>query len=175
MIRRPWTYRAATTLVALATATATYSTFAVAQAADKAPAPAVDRHDPQPVNTRAHDLDGPMSKTQKAQRAEALDQVISGDAKVKSRDGSQVVQLHGRKGDSKYVELGREKTDKIFTILVEFGDKVDSRYGGTAATRCTTRSPRRTAARTTAPPGRPTTTSSTSRTSTSAPARTPSR
>ena len=29
---------------------------------------------------------------------------------------------------SKYVELGREKTDKIFTILVEFGDKVDTRH-----------------------------------------------
>ncbi|BFO21915.1 immune inhibitor A [Streptomyces sp. KM77-8] len=30
------------------------------------------------------------------------------------------------------MELGREKTDKIFTILVEFGDRVDSRYGGDA-------------------------------------------
>ena len=28
-------------------------------------------------------------------------------------------------GSGKYVELAREKTDKIFTILVEFGDKVD--------------------------------------------------
>ncbi|WP_406307942.1 immune inhibitor A domain-containing protein [Streptomyces griseoaurantiacus] len=131
MTSRPWTYRAAATFVALVTASATYSTFAVAQAADSAPAAKVERHDPQPVNARAHDFDGPKSKTQKAQRAEALDQVISGDAKVKDRNGSRVVGLPGRKGDTKYVELGREKTDKIFTILVEFGDKVDSRYGGT--------------------------------------------
>ncbi|MCZ9337767.1 immune inhibitor A, partial [Streptomyces sp. TRM76130] len=46
-------------------------------------------------------------------------------------DGSKVVALKGEKGDTKYVELGREKTDKIFTVLVEFGDQVDSRYGGT--------------------------------------------
>nr|WP_237546563.1 immune inhibitor A domain-containing protein [Streptomyces sp. SID5606] len=72
-----------------------------------------------------------MSDTQAAQREEALNQVISGKASVKKKDGSNVVQLKSKKGDAKYVELGREKTDKIFTILVEFGDKVDSRYGGT--------------------------------------------
>nr|WP_239106798.1 immune inhibitor A domain-containing protein [Streptomyces rubrogriseus] len=73
-----------------------------------------------------------MSDTQAAQREEALKQVISGNASVKKKDGSNVVQLKSKKGDAKYVELGREKTDKIFTILVEFGDKVDSRYGGDA-------------------------------------------
>jgi immune inhibitor A len=120
-------------VVALAAASATFSTFAVAEAADtsSAGAPAVDRHDPQPVKAKEHDFDGPLSKTQEAQRQEALQQVISGQATVKDRNGSKVVQLQSRKGSSKYVELGREKTDKIFTILVEFGDKVDSRYGGT--------------------------------------------
>jgi immune inhibitor A len=118
--------------VALAAATATFSTFAVAQADDAASAAAsasANRHEPQPAGKEAeHDLDGPLSKTQEAQREEALNQVISGDAKVQDRNGSQVVKL---KGKNKYVELGREKTDKIFTILVEFGDQVDSRYGGT--------------------------------------------
>ncbi|GHD71046.1 protease [Streptomyces mirabilis] len=118
--------------VALAAATATFSTFAVAQADDAASAAAsasANRHEPQPAGNEAeHDLDGPLSKTQEAQREEALNQVISGDAKVQDRNGSQVVKL---KGKNKYVELGREKTDKIFTILVEFGDQVDSRYGGT--------------------------------------------
>jgi immune inhibitor A len=118
--------------VAFAAASTTLSVFTVAQA-DSAARPAnVDRHDPQPAKGMAeHDLEGPLSKTQAAQRQEALSQVISGDAQVKERDGSKVVELRSRKGDSKYVELGREKTDKIFTILVEFGDKVDSRYGGT--------------------------------------------
>ncbi|WP_053852669.1 immune inhibitor A domain-containing protein [Streptomyces sp. NRRL B-24085] len=133
MTDRSWTFRTAATVVALAAASATFSTFAVAQAADNAAGTsAVDRQDPQPAKAREHDFDGPLTKTQEAQRKEALDQVISGDAAVRNRDGSQVVELKSRKGDSKYVELGREKTDKIFTILVEFGDKVDPRYGGTA-------------------------------------------
>ncbi|MEU5096111.1 immune inhibitor A domain-containing protein [Streptomyces sp. NPDC020996] len=132
MTHRSWTFRAAAVGVALAAATATFSTSAVAQA-DKAAGATVDRHDPAAVKSmEQHDLDGPLSKTQDAQRQEALDQVISGKAKVKDRNGSQVVQLKSKKGDSKYVELGREKTDKIFTILVEFGDQVDSTYGGTA-------------------------------------------
>ncbi|SFF53916.1 immune inhibitor A domain-containing protein [Streptomyces mirabilis] len=132
MTSRPWTFRAAAVGVALAAATATFSTFAVAQADDAAAAASAsaNRHEPRPAGNEAeHDLDGPLSKTQEAQREEALNQVISGDAKVQDRNGSQVVKL---KGKNKYVELGREKTDKIFTILVEFGDQVDSRYGGTA-------------------------------------------
>ncbi|MFM9610908.1 immune inhibitor A domain-containing protein [Streptomyces niveiscabiei] len=133
MTSRSWTFRTAAIAVALAAASATFSTAAVAQEADNGPAaaPAVDRHDPQPAAAHEHDFDGPFSKTQAAQREEALKQVISGETAVKNRDGSKVVQLTGKKGDSKYVELGREKTDKIFTILVEFGDQVDPRYGGT--------------------------------------------
>ncbi|MFF0017871.1 immune inhibitor A domain-containing protein [Streptomyces sp. NPDC005374] len=134
MTDRSWTFRTAATVVALAAASVTFSTFAVAQAADDkfAETTAVGRQDPQPAKAREHDFDGPLTKTRQAQRQEALDQVISGAATVKNRDGSKVVQLKSRKGDSKYVELGREKTDKIFTILVEFGDQVDPRYGGTA-------------------------------------------
>jgi immune inhibitor A len=128
---RPWTFRTAATAVALATAAATFSTFAVAQADEGAPAASVERHDPAEHTHADHNLDGPMSKTQEAQREEALNQVISGRTKAKKRDGSQVVELKSKKGDSKYVELGREKTDKIFTILVEFGDKI-SEFGGTA-------------------------------------------
>ncbi|ELS53523.1 putative protease [Streptomyces viridochromogenes Tue57] len=90
----------------------------------------MERHDPAEHTHAEHDLEGPLSKTQEAQREEALNQVISGKAKVKEREGSQVVELKSKKGDSKYVELGREKTDKIFTILVEFGDKI-SEFGGT--------------------------------------------
>ncbi|WP_340378628.1 immune inhibitor A domain-containing protein [Streptomyces sp. SS7] len=131
MTSRSWTFRTAATVVALAAATTTFTTFAVAQAAERGTGAAVDRRDPQPAKAKEHDFDGPLSKTQEAQREEALKQVISGQATVKDRNGSKVVKLAGRKGDSKYVELGREKTDKIFTILVEFGDKVDPRYGGT--------------------------------------------
>ncbi|MGC9499769.1 immune inhibitor A domain-containing protein [Streptomyces sp. WG7] len=131
MTSRSWTFRTAATTVALAAATATLSAAGVAQADSPARPEAVDRHDPHPAKgMHSHDLKGPMSDTQEAQREEALNQVISGKASVKKKDGSNVVQLKSKKGDAKYVELGREKTDKIFTILVEFGDKVDSRYGG---------------------------------------------
>nr|WP_202560235.1 immune inhibitor A domain-containing protein [Streptomyces sp. SID5914] len=130
--RRSWTFRTAATTVAFAAAAATFSAAGVAQADSPSRPEAVDRHDPSPdKTTRSHDLKGPLSDTQAAQREEALKQVISGNASVKKKDGSNVVQLKSKKGDAKYVELGREKTDKIFTILVEFGDKVDSRYGGT--------------------------------------------
>ncbi|MGW2566873.1 immune inhibitor A domain-containing protein [Streptomyces sp. NPDC001537] len=132
MTPKPWTFRATAVGVALAAATATFSTFAVAQAADPAATATRDRHDPAAVkNMEQDDLDGPLSRTRDAQRQEALSQVISGQAQVKDRGGSQVVQLKGKKGDRKYVELGREKTDKIFTILVEFGDKTDPAHGGT--------------------------------------------
>ncbi|MBC7268154.1 MAG: immune inhibitor A [Streptomyces sp.] len=132
MTSRPWTFRATATAVAFAAATATFSAATVAQAAPAGGPAAVDRQDPASGKAvKDHDFDGPLSKTQEAQREEALKQVISGKAEVKERDGSKVVQLKGKKGDSKYVELGREKTDKIFTILVEFGDQTDPRYGGT--------------------------------------------
>ncbi|MFD7953730.1 immune inhibitor A domain-containing protein [Streptomyces ardesiacus] len=132
MSSRSWKFRTAATTVAFAAAAATFSAAGVAQADSPSRPEAVNRHDPSPEKTtRSHDLKGPLSDTQAAQREEALNQVISGKASVKKKDGSNVVQLKSKKGDAKYVELGREKTDKIFTILVEFGDKVDSRYGGT--------------------------------------------
>ncbi|OIK24581.1 immune inhibitor A domain-containing protein [Streptomyces malaysiense] len=132
MTSRSWTFRAAAIGVTIAAASATFATFAVAEASTRqAPAGAVHRHDPAPVRQKSHDLDGPLSKTQKSQREEALNQIIAGKASPQERDGSKVVKLKSRKGKSKYVELSREKTDKIFTILVEFGDKTDPKYGGT--------------------------------------------
>ncbi|GGR78763.1 protease [Streptomyces aureoverticillatus] len=121
------TFRLTAAAVALAAATATFSAYGVAAADDggsggKAPASGVDRRDPADAKAHVdHDLEGPFSKQQAQQRKAALEQVVAGDAKVQKRGGSNVVKLD----DKKYVELGREKTDKIFTILVEFGDKVD--------------------------------------------------
>ncbi|MEU8678416.1 immune inhibitor A domain-containing protein [Streptomyces sp. NPDC048560] len=118
--------RATAVAVALAASAATASAFATAQADDQpsgSGASLIDRRDPAaPAKGHDHDLEGPFSKQQDAQRQAALEQVISGDKKVSDRNGSKVVKLD----DKKYVELGREKTDKIFTILVEFGDQVDN-------------------------------------------------
>lgn len=124
MRRRRRAFRATALTVAVAAIGATTATFGAAQAADR-PAgdeSGIERRDPAPAKGHVeHDLDGPFSKQQDRARSEALSQVISGDAEATRRGGSQVVKLD----DGKYVELGREKTDKIFTILVEFGDKVD--------------------------------------------------
>nr|WP_206314670.1 immune inhibitor A domain-containing protein [Streptomyces coryli] len=88
---------------------------------------ALDRRDPARVaDSRGagdHDLDGPFSKEQRARQQAAMKRLVSGDAEASTlqRGGSKVMKLD----DGKYVELEREKTDKIFTVLVEFGDKVD--------------------------------------------------
>ncbi|MFB7269879.1 immune inhibitor A domain-containing protein [Streptomyces sp. NPDC056244] len=125
MIRNRRAKRVSAVIVALAATAATASAFTTAQAEDSpASGPAgIERRDPAPQKGQVeHDLEGPFSKQQEQQREAALQQVISGAAKVEKRGGSNVVRLDNKK----YVELGREKTDKIFTILVEFGDQVDN-------------------------------------------------
>ncbi|MFG3494403.1 immune inhibitor A domain-containing protein [Streptomyces sp. NPDC047928] len=124
-------FRASAVIVALAASAATAGALTTAQA-DNRPDAGIERVDPAPGaghdhgNEKAaavdHDLEGPFSERQAKQREAALEQVLSGESKVERRGGSQVVKLDNKK----YVELGREKTDKIFTILVEFGDKVDN-------------------------------------------------
>ncbi|OON72650.1 immune inhibitor A domain-containing protein [Streptomyces tsukubensis] len=124
MSRQRRAVRAAALTVAVAAIGATAGAFGVAQAAEGTTGQqsGIERRDPAPAKgDTEHDLDGPFSKKQDALRQDALRQVISGDAKATERGASKVVKLD----DGKYVELGREKTDKIFTILVEFGDKVD--------------------------------------------------
>ena len=96
MTSRTWTFRAAAIGVALAAASAGFGTFAVAEASTTARSAAANRHDPAPVKQQKHDLDGPMSKTQRAQRQEALNQLISGKVKAKDRNGSKVVQLKSK-------------------------------------------------------------------------------
>ncbi|MFF4532030.1 immune inhibitor A domain-containing protein [Streptomyces sp. NPDC001407] len=113
---------AVATVVALGAATLSAQVANAAGAAGSDQPAAVERHDPaQAKQGVEHDLKGPFSKKNEAQRKAALDKVLAGDAKTEQRGGSQVVQL----GKGKYVELARQKTDKIFTILVDFGDKVD--------------------------------------------------
>ncbi|UKL02368.1 immune inhibitor A domain-containing protein [Streptomyces sp. NBU3104] len=124
MSRHRRAFRATALSVAIAAIGATTAAVGTAQAADR-PAgddQAVERRDPAPAKGHVeHNLEGPFSEKQEKQRGEALRQLISGDKKASQRDGSRVLRLD----DGKYVELGREKTDQIFTILVEFGDKVD--------------------------------------------------
>ncbi|MFI0720069.1 immune inhibitor A domain-containing protein [Streptomyces sp. NPDC021224] len=133
-IQRRITHTAALSLAIAVLGVLPTATAAGAAGADRgsAPAgvPAASSHDP--AGNQSHDLPGPFSAQQDAERSAALQQVVAGRATVQQIGGSKVVDLgHGKsakggKGKSKYVELGREKTDKIFTILAEFGDQVDS-------------------------------------------------
>ena len=122
-------------------------------------------------------------------REVAIKKVLAGKLKVQQRGASEVAKVgrttaaKGQPAEDQYVELAREKTDKIFVVLAEFGNQRDPRYpdqdtdpntaradaGSTA--RCTTRSRSPIGRRTTRRSGRQTTTGSTTRTSTSARAR----
>lgn len=133
-IQRRITHTAALSLAIAVLGVLPTATAAGAAGADRgsAPAgvPAASSHDP--AGNQSHDLPGPFSAQQDAERSAALQQVVAGQATVQTIGGSKVVDLgrgkgaKGGKGRAKYVELGREKTDKIFTILAEFGDQVDN-------------------------------------------------
>jgi immune inhibitor A len=75
----------------------------------------------------ADDLPNPMAEKRNELREEAVSGVLSGRLKTESRNGSTVVKV-GKSHDSRrgnrdrYVELRREKTDRIFVILAEFGN-----------------------------------------------------
>ncbi|CAM5453915.1 protease [Streptomyces avidinii] len=119
--------RAAAIGVTLAATAATGAAFTIAQAdpgRTTANAPAADRQDPTASSKEKveHNLVGPFTVQQEQAKKAALEQVLTGKKTVEQRGASKVVKLD----DKKYVELGREKTDKIFTILVDFGDQVDS-------------------------------------------------
>ena len=78
------------------------------------------------VSPGSDELPNAFEEKRRALRHEALQQVIEGKARVVERHGSSVVKLKGnaRTGEQDdYVELGREKTDKIFVVLAEFGNE----------------------------------------------------
>ncbi len=94
-----------------------------------------------------HDLPNPLEEKRRALRQEGLSAVLSGRAKAQKINGSTVVKVGetaaegsaaGRaarstragKGpvEDQYVELSRERTDKIFVILAEFGNERHPNY-----------------------------------------------
>ncbi|WP_441251655.1 immune inhibitor A domain-containing protein [Kitasatospora sp. McL0602] len=105
--------------------------------ATAAPAPAA-AHDPASATAGPvdYDLPGPLTEKVKAEQEEATRQLLAGTAKIEQHGSGTSIKL----GPEKYVELARQRTDKIFTILVDFGDQVDTttktadgklKYGGT--------------------------------------------
>ncbi len=105
------------------------STFANAQAIAKAASVA----EPMP----ADDLPNALESKRRELRQQAVSGVLSGRVKTEVRNGSLVAKLgqagqgntnNRKSGKDQYVELAREKTDRIFVILVEFGDQRSPNY-----------------------------------------------
>ncbi|GAA2890588.1 protease [Actinoplanes cyaneus] len=96
------------------------------------PAPVAATGDNAPLD----DLPHPLEEKRRALREEAVSQVVSGKSKIETKNGSKVVNLgrtygnggFGHPGKNQYVELSRERTDKIFVILTEFGTERDPAY-----------------------------------------------
>jgi immune inhibitor A len=86
-----------------------------------------------------HDLPNKLEEKRRALRQEALAEVLSGETKAEKRGASTVAKIGDKPADARrggvpeqradqYVELSREKTDKIFVVLAEFGNDRDPRY-----------------------------------------------
>jgi immune inhibitor A len=101
---------------------------AVAVPAYAAPAPASVDREPQGAAHRADNLPDPFAEQEREVRKQAIADLISGKAKLQTRNGSKVIQV---KAD-RFVEYQQPaKVDPIFSILVEFGNQKDPRTGGT--------------------------------------------
>ncbi|RZT13660.1 immune inhibitor A [Kribbella sp. VKM Ac-2569] len=91
------------------------------------------------------ELPSPLEDKRRELRQEALTKVINGQAKPEKRNGSTVVKLGTKAAGTKgvlgakavktatgrvdqYVELSREKTDRIFVVLAEFGNERHPSY-----------------------------------------------
>ncbi|GAA2599544.1 immune inhibitor A [Dactylosporangium fulvum] len=76
------------------------------------------------------ELPNPAEEKRREAREVALSQVLSGQAATEKRGASTVVKIGDkRRGHvDKYVELSREKTDKIFVVLAEFGNQRHPNY-----------------------------------------------
>jgi immune inhibitor A len=74
------------------------------------------------------ELPNAAAEKRRALREVAIQQVLAGDATVRQRGASKVVKVARANGEDQYVELTREKTDKIFVVLAEFGDERHPSY-----------------------------------------------
>lgn len=82
------------------------------------------------------ELPNPLEEKRRELRDRGIDLVLKGEAVPEERNGSKVVKVGEQPGQagpnqrgraaapaSQYVELEREQTDRIFAVLVEFGDE----------------------------------------------------
>ncbi|MCM0675871.1 immune inhibitor A [Micromonospora phytophila] len=125
----------------------TATALAAATTASAAPQPKLPTAAPSVAQEAQsdHDLPDKLEDKRRSLRQEGLSEVLSGRAKPQKINGSTVVKV-GETADTttapgarsteatkagkkdQYVELARERTDKIFVILAEFGDERHASY-----------------------------------------------
>ena len=92
-----------------------------------------------PDDVAGHELPNPMEDKRRALRQEALTELLSGTGTVEKRGASTVMKVSTLRTPAaadkngvvteqattqdQYVELSREKTDKIFVVLTDFGNE----------------------------------------------------
>ncbi|MEU4477042.1 immune inhibitor A domain-containing protein [Micromonospora sp. NPDC023966] len=96
------------------------------------PASAAPAAEPTPGVEKAKHKDNlpdPKADQQRELKKQAISDLLTGKAKLQTRNGSKVIQVK----DDLFVEYQQApKEDPIFTMLVNFGTKTDPRAGGTA-------------------------------------------
>ena len=125
-----------------------------------------DVRDSASAKHRPDNRTSPQIRKQARLKAKARVMVENGSARAKTlRDGSQVVEL----ADGEFVELGETGTDRIWTILSEFGTEGSKKLGLTPGPQHN-EIPSPSAPRTTPRRGRPTTARPTTTTCSTVPA-----
>jgi immune inhibitor A len=86
-----------------------------------------------PERASDHELPNPLEDKRRELRETAMDDVLAGDARVERRAGSDVVKVGKKEAAGggtvdQYVELSNEGTDRVFTLLVEFGNERHPQY-----------------------------------------------
>jgi immune inhibitor A len=120
-LRRRVTAGLASATAALLAAGVVTAPASAAPATDTTPAAEKVRH--------KDSLPDPVADQYREVRKQAIADLLRGKAKLKTRNGSKVIQVK----NDRFVEYQQPpKTDPIFTILVQFGDRTDPRTGGTA-------------------------------------------
>ncbi|PKZ41856.1 hypothetical protein CYJ76_05215 [Kytococcus schroeteri] len=107
-------------LVAFATATVPFAQVSAVPSQD----------DARSQEHRQDDFSHPLGDKQRALQKKAVNQLMRGEAKVVTRNGSRSIQL-GTGKDAQYVQYDVERQENVLTFLTEFGDKTDPAKGGT--------------------------------------------
>ncbi|GAB3415102.1 immune inhibitor A domain-containing protein [Flindersiella endophytica] len=118
--------RRTTTALAAAAAAVALAVASTQLPAVAAPPPAADAA-PAARSNAPDDLPNPLGDKQRAMRKAAVEKVLRGEATVERRGKSDVVRV----SKNQFAQVSMEQTDKIFTILTEFGTQTDPRTAGT--------------------------------------------